>query len=179
MLAALDVHCDFYFYGGKHPTRSFLPPLPGVHPSVAAEIWDVVVNTLVPLTPPSINGTLPSGSTSTRYTASLSIVDGLAPFTVTIDGSLPTNVRWALNGRTIAFTTQNNRLPSFGSYPINITVTDARTETDQINYGWAFFNISIGAASATATVSGGFRFAPRVAACVVKCMLTASCYSAV
>lgn len=78
------------------------------------------MNAAVDIPPPSINGTLPDGSTTANYSASVDIVGGVASFDISLaSGSLPPGVTMSLNGSTINFAGQPT---TTGNYNFSVTV---------------------------------------------------------
>ena len=67
----------------------------------AVKVYDPVGETWVSMfSPPSVEGTLPDGAVGDPYSATLSIVNGIAPFTLPAQ-NLPGGLTASVSGRTI------------------------------------------------------------------------------
>lgn len=85
-----------------------------------ADIWDLVAAAAVDIPPPRINGTLRDGNSTSPYSASLDIVDGLPSFNVTnSSGWLPPGIEMSYAGSVITFAGQPT---TAGSYSFTILV---------------------------------------------------------
>lgn len=79
---------------------------------------------------PSIGGSLPDARYQFTYSASLTIVGGVAPFSVSADdNTLPTGVTVSLSSPTSRLVSVAGTPGAFGDFNIAITVTDARSLT--------------------------------------------------
>lgn len=65
----------------------------------SAEIWDVVMASLIPIGAPYVSPTsLPQANVTTRYWANVVVSGGLPPYNVSIRGTLPRWMQWSVDG---------------------------------------------------------------------------------